>query len=197
MELSHAYATEDELREHLGDQTQRRIPAGQVVRALNAASRAIDQHTGLRQYGLGFWSDVTPATRTFETVDANELLVPPIATPDTITITTAGTNWVTTDYLLYPLDGAVRTVIRTAGLTGTKRFPTNDVTTVLTRWGYLECPDEVNEACLLKAASLFARKDAPFGVATFGDFAAVRITRRDPDVIELLNDFCLDIAMVG
>jgi hypothetical protein len=35
------------------------------------------------------------------------------------------------------------------------------------------------------------------GVATFGDFAALRVTRRDPDVMELLAPYVLDVAMVG
>jgi hypothetical protein len=42
---------------------------------------------------------------------------------------------------------------------------------------------------ILKAASLFKRKDAPFGVAGINDFGPVRITRTDPDVIDLLRSF--------
>ena len=65
-------------------------------------------------------------------------------------------------------------------------LPTLQVTAT---FGWSAIPFEVNEACILKAASLFKRKDAPFGVAGFGEFGAVRITRADPDVMELLANF--------
>jgi hypothetical protein len=42
---------------------------------------------------------------------------------------------------------------------------------------------------MLKAASLFKRKDAPFAVAGFSEFGAVRIGRNDPDVLELLGGY--------
>jgi hypothetical protein len=52
-------------------------------------------------------------------------------------------------------------------------------------------------ATILKATQLFKRKDAPFGVLQFGDIAAVRVTRADADVVELLWPYQRDVAMVG
>jgi hypothetical protein len=72
-----------------------------------------------------------------------------------------------------------------------KVFPLSDrraTLQVTAKFGWSAVPVDVEEACLLKAASLFKRKDAPFGVAGFGEFGVVRI-RRDSDVGELLNPY--------
>lgn len=68
-------------------------------------------------------------------------------------------------------------------------WPNLPTVQVTARFGWSAVPYQVNEATILKAASLFKRKDAPFGVAGFNEFGAVRITRKDPDVLELLSDF--------
>lgn len=192
MELSHAYATEDALREQLGD-SQKRLPKAMLIRALNAASRAIDNHTRDQ-----FYADDTPSLRQFESADGDEVMVSPsIATTTGLIITSEGANWATTDYRLYPLDKPSKTVIRRDPVTGGRRFRAGYLVDVTARWGWITHPPEVEEACLLKATTLFSRKDAPFGVATFGDFAALRISRQDPEVIELLSTYVLDVAMVG
>ena len=182
----------------MGDSQYQRLPEDMLVRALNASSRAIDNHTQDQ-----FWADPTPVTRAFQADVCDALyLTPSIATPGAVTISSAdgGTvfiDWLATDYVLSPTDKASKSAIKIHRVTGGRRFPLNDITNVATRWGWLAYPVEVNMACLLKASSLFHRKDAPFGVATFGDFAAVRITRRDPEVMELLETYVLDVANVG
>jgi hypothetical protein len=60
---------------------------------------------------------------------------------------------------------------------------------VTARWGWSSVPIEVYEACLLKAAALYKRRDSVQGVAGFGDFGVVRIGRSDPDVIDLLGPY--------
>jgi hypothetical protein len=68
---------------------------------------------------------------------------------------------------------------------------------ITARWGWSFCPPGIEEATLLVATRLFKRKDAPYGVAQFGDIAAVQIVRTDLDVQELLQPYVRDVAMVG
>ena len=68
---------------------------------------------------------------------------------------------------------------------------------VTAKHGWSAVPDDVAQACILKAAALFKRKDAPFGVAGFGEFGAVRIGKEDPQVIELLQEYRRYKALVA
>lgn len=57
-------------------------------------------------------------------------------------------------------------------------------------FGWAAVPDQVNLACVLQAARLFKRFDSPLGVAGFGDFGVMRVSRFvDPDVESLLSMF--------
>lgn len=47
--------------------------------------------------------------------------------------------------------------------------------------------DTLREACLLLTSRLFRRRLSPEGVAGFGDFGAVRVTRLDPDIERLIT----------
>ena len=60
---------------------------------------------------------------------------------------------------------------------------------VTARWGWSAVPDAVNEACILRAAALYKRKEAPFAVAGFDGFGAVRLRAQDPDVSALLGSY--------
>ena len=59
--LTHAYCTVDDLREQLGDLTSQSLSERQLIRAINAASRAVDNYTDRR-----FWMDATPTTQLFQ-----------------------------------------------------------------------------------------------------------------------------------
>jgi hypothetical protein len=48
-------------------------------------------------------------------------------------------------------------------------------------------PANLREATLLQTARTFRRRLSPVGVAGFGDFGAVRVTRVDPDVEALIT----------
>ena len=54
--------------------------------------------------------------------------------------------------------------------------------------GWPAVPDAVKESTRIAAANLFRRKDAPFGVAGFGEFA-LRLTQQDPTVMGLLHRY--------
>jgi hypothetical protein len=55
-------------------------------------------------------------------------------------------------------------------------------------FGWPAVPAAVKQASLISAADLFRMKDAPFGVAGFGEFGAVKITA-NPKVMALLQRY--------
>jgi hypothetical protein len=196
------YATVDELRDHLGDSGRNALDGDQLERACRASSRAVDRWCHRR-----FWQDPTPVARTFWTTNPWRATLPDLATTtgllvktDTAGDGTYATTWtITTDFRVEPRDApadgggyAYDELQAVGGKTfptlgpPSARFPGLQVTG---RWGWSQVPDQVREATLLRAAALWRRKDAPFGVATFDQFGPVRITRADPDVVDLLGPF--------
>lgn len=199
MAVVNGYATVQELRDHLGDGSSN-LTAALLERAINASSRAIDKHCGRR-----FWLDTSTAERTYVMGCADSVYVDDIGSRTGVVVkigsdgsTFPTTLTVGTDYVLEPrnadkfasssFDAYAFNEIRFVGSRPTAD-PLRPTLQVTARHGWSAVPDEVSQACLLKAASLFKRKDAPFGVAGFGDFGPVRITRNDPDVIDLLSSF--------
>lgn len=55
-------------------------------------------------------------------------------------------------------------------------------------FGWPRVPSNVKQACLILAEELFKVKDAPFGVAGFADYGAVRV-RENPKVASLLQNY--------
>lgn len=212
-ELVHAYCTTDDLREQLGDLTQQNLSERMLNRGINAASRAVDNWTDRR-----FWADETPQTLLFQPEYCNgELwLDTDISSTTGLAVATDldgsgnySTAWATTDYRLWPYrantpgspyggwsklesNGRLRWDIRSP--VGNRGLLPVQITA---RFGWSFTPPGVEQATILKATQLFKRKDAPYGVAQFGDIAAVQITRKDADVVELLWPYMRDAAMVG
>lgn len=199
MPVVNGYCTVEEVRSQLGD-TGSKLDTALLERAVSAASRAVDRFCGRR-----FYQDPAPVARQFNPIDVYCALVDDISSKTGLVVQTdnMGTGTYTTtlgpnDYRLEPLNAEqygpayswTRIVSQRPWLqsyTGPLRPPYLQVTA---RWGWSAVPDEVAEATILKATSLFSRKDAPFGIAGFGEFG-VRISRRDPDVVELLSPYQL------
>lgn len=57
---------------------------------------------------------------------------------------------------------------------------------VTARWGWPAVPDAIAEATLLQASRLYRRKDSPEGVLGSAEWGAIRVSRLDPDVAELV-----------
>jgi hypothetical protein len=200
------YGTVNELRQALGDDVRMLLDAGQLTQALRSASRAVDNHCARR-----FWLDPTATSRTYRPIDRWCAWVDDIGSTTGLVVKTdtAGNGtWATTlavgtDFQLEPLNAAANggayawwKVVAIgnpfpgpAGYGGQR--PTVQVTA---RHGWSTVPDPVREATLLKAARLYRRKDAPFGVAGFDEFGPVRITRSDSDVVELLAPYSMSMA---
>lgn len=197
--MTHGYCTVDDVRGQLTDISSK-LDSAPIERAINATSRAIDQHCNRR-----FWKDTAPVARVFEAIDSHVLSVNDIASSSGLAVAvdsagdgTFSTTWASTDYQLKPLnadaDGGAYSWSEIA-TTGGVCFPWfrngRPGVRVTAAWGWSQVPDQVTSAAILKAVSLFMRKDAPFGVAGFNEFGPVRITKRDPDVMDLLSPFIL------
>ena len=205
MAVVNGYCTTAQLRTHLEDAAST-LSTELLERAINASSRSIDRHCQRR-----FWLDTATAVRTFIVAQSDSVYVDDIGTRTGLVVKIGidGINYPTTlttdtDFVLEP-----RNADKFAGssidayafwqlrMVGSQRLyvdcarPTLQITA---RYGWSAVPSEVEQACILKAASLFKRKDAPFGVAGFGEFGAVRITRADPDVIDLLAEYRVLVA---
>lgn len=196
MAVVNGYLTVDQLREHLGD-TGSKIDIDLLERSINATSRAIDRFTGRK-----FWQDATVKVRHYRPESSWLAFTHDISTTTGLVIKTDPggdytwtDTWTTADYDLEPDDNdqdesayawwRIRAIGDFAFTAGSNRRTLQ----VTAKFGWSAIPADVEYAALLKASSLFRRKDAPFGIAGFGDFGPVRITRKDPDVIELLNPF--------
>jgi len=112
------------------------------------------------------------------------------------------TTWSAADYELEPLNGIVE------GQTGWpywqikavggRTFPcgrraTVEITAV---WGWAAVPDPIKDATLIIASESFKLREAPFGVAGFGEFGVVRITTNQV-AMRKLAPYVKDAVKVG
>jgi hypothetical protein len=52
-------------------------------------------------------------------------------------------------------------------------------------------PAQVKQACRLQVARVMKRQESPLGVAGFGEFGVVRVSRLDPDIDAMLQPYKL------
>lgn len=168
-----------------------------IEQAVAAASRMIDLRCG-RQ----FYSPTGVSARTFGAMDrhvtvgdAQSLRVDDIATSSGLIVETktnfAGTWTTVTGVEVGPDNADVHgrpwtEVVYQAGWIG----DTSKVR-VTARWGWPGVPDGVTQACTLLAARLYRRKDSPNGVLGSADWGAIRVSRFDPDVENLIAPYIL------
>ncbi|MFD9368779.1 head-tail connector protein [Streptomyces sp. NPDC060020] len=166
-----------------------------LEQALTAASRAIDKAVGRR-----FWLDGTavqrvyrPQGRTVVEDDGTALLVDDIGSTSGLIVETGSAgSWSTlTGWEALPdnalADGRPITGLLRSGSWGTG---TNRVR-ITARFGWPAVPDEIVQATLIQANRLFKRKDSPEGVTGSAEWGVVRLSRRDPDVWNLIEPYVL------
>lgn len=104
------------------------------------------------------------------------------------------TTWSASDYQLLPTNPSASGETwpyTEVSAVGSRTFPysarrgTVEVSGV---FGWPAVPAPVVQATMLVASELFRLRDAPFGVAGFGEFGAVRV-RENPKVAELLDPY--------
>lgn len=107
------------------------------------------------------------------------------------------TTWSASDYQLHPVNPAAAPEVRPytkIQAVGSQTFPLplvigrRDMVQVTGVFGWPAVPIAVKQATLILAEELFKLKDAPFGVAGFGDLGVVRI-RENPKVAALIGPY--------
>lgn len=197
-----AYATLDELKERL------KVTAVQVgvdgltddgtlQDKLVTASRDIDTDCGRPH---GFWLDPAPVQRIFNvarrvvpTRDGYKLLIDDIGDLFGLIVELGcGFEWTPlVDYETGPdnalLDGrAIEWLLRPyQPWTASPRQRVR----ITARWGWPAIPNQIKEACLIRAHRLCRRPDSPEGIAGSSAFGPIRVSRWDPDYTKLISDF--------
>ena len=194
MPLTNAYCTLNELKAAL--RITDAVDDTLLENCINASSRLIDGYTNRHFYNAG------TATRVYAAESALLVQTDDIA-GTAITLRTASTEvgtydttFAVTDYQMEPLNRiseGQEWVFTRLRAVGDYLFPPLDdqawvqVTAV---FGWNAVPPQVTQATILQSARLFKRYDSPLGVAGFGDFGAVRVSRAlDPDVAQLVDPF--------
>lgn len=193
------YVTANELKAYIG--LTLTTTDDQIAAAVTSASREIDGHCRRR-----FYADAAATARVFHRVDNHSARIDDaiVGTITTIELDT-GTDrtWAKTltagEWIAYPLNGIGDTgepwpvtKIRTAGeltipVDNTAGLPTVRVTA---RWGWPSVPQPVKQATLIVAAEIYKLREAPFGVAGFDTYGAVRI-KSLPQVERMLGPYVL------
>lgn len=167
--------------------------------ALASASRSIDRTCGQR-----FYLDTSTSQRTYNParrVCADEsgelLLIDPIGSLTGLVVETgSGSSWAAiTDYETYPdnaiADGVPVTGLLRASSLWSWNYGSTTRVRVTALWGWPAVPEAIETATLIQASRFFKRKDSPEGVLGSADWGAVRLSRRDPDVWNLIEPYVL------
>jgi hypothetical protein len=168
-----------------------------LTRALGAASRDIDKVCGRR-----FYADTMATARIYYPssvlgVDVDDFY----STNGLVVATDTGddgvfeTTWLSSDYQVEPLNGIVDGEpgwpYNRVAAARSRTFPVSSYRApvqVTARWGWAAVPAAVREATLVLASELAKLKEAPFGVAGFGEFGPVRV-RENPIAMRLLRPY--------
>lgn len=165
-------------------------------RALSAASRSIDTTTGRR-----FWLDEEATTRTFRLsgrlvcdADGELLLVDDIG-DDTDMLVQSGSGGVfvgVTGYETSPdnalADGEAITGLRL--VLGHWGMATTRVR-ITAKFGWPTIPADIVEAALIQATRLYKRQGSPEGIIGSAEWGVRNLSRRDPDVWNLVEPYIL------
>lgn len=168
-----------------------------LTRALNSACTLIDDLCG-RSFSLGSaLSDlvVPVAGSTFSDEDGEHLLIPDVGTLTGLVVATgAGSTFTALPagaYEAMPLTAISRgrpvTEIVMIGSCW-PRFAGSRVR-VTAKFGWPSVPNNIMSACLLMSMRLWKRKDSPEGVIGSAEWGAIRVSRFDSDVENLLAPY--------
>jgi hypothetical protein len=194
--VANEYGTLPALKEKLGIEADDTTRDTLLTSALASASRSIDKTTGRR-----FWLDPSVVQRTYRLpgrvvcdADGDLLLVDDIGSATGLVVETgSGTSFtVLTGYETSPdnalADGEPITGLRRVNSTW------GSVTSrvrITARFGWPAVPDDIAEAALIQASRLYKRKDSPEGIIGSAEWGVRNLSRRDPDVWNLIEPFLL------
>ena len=195
------YASVPELKGYIGVTDTN--DDGRILDSLETASRWIDRYCS-RQFGLSS----TATARVFSdwscSVDVDDFWTTTglVVKTDTAGDGTYSTTLSASNYRVEPSNGIVDgeigwpyyRLILVNTYPVTSQFPWLQVTA---KWGWSAVPGPVKTACLLVASeNLKLAREAPFGVAGYGAFGAVRI-RDNPRAESMLQPYRRDPVLVA
>lgn len=189
------YATLAELKSRLQINTSSQD--AELLDVLLAASRAVDAFCG-----RSFADSGAVSTRTFRAITGDLAYVDDFHTTTGLVIATDPSEdasfsavWAATDYQLEPLGGVMDGItgwphsrIVAVGNHAFGVAPGRTLLRVTARWGWAAVPAPVKQATLILAEELYKLRDAPFGVAGFDQYGAVRV-RDNPRTAALLQPY--------
>lgn len=206
------YATDGDFQAWLGTEGVSKTQFRDLARI--SATRAIDEYCQRH-----FWQDGTsgtPVARTFEATSCSHLqfgpfndlsaVVVPVVATDEAGDGTFETTWAASDYQLLPFTRPTGRPYTALEATAGRRFPYHyagsgrrDRVRVTGVWGWDAVPDDVKQACLIKAAKIYTRHQSHQGFAVgIGDFGIVRISQfEDPEVVALLAPYRKTAVLVA
>lgn len=195
------YITDELFRDFIHDPSLN--DTATLTRVMTAASREVD-----KDCGRFFYADTSATAKTFSTCDEFRCDMDDqwdissttslVVKSDTNGDGSYDATWtITTDFILEPVNQA-RNGIRgwpweSIRAVGSRQFPVASSgqpypVQVTAKWGWAAVPDAVVYATLLMANAMYKRGDAPFGVAGFDAFGAVRV-RSDPQYLAAISPF--------
>ena len=192
------YATVDALKLSLNIEIDDTSEDAALLRNLTAACRRIDRTTGRR-----FWRDDAAVARIYRPTGrllwdggGHLLRIDDVATAAglIVEVGSAAGGWTAvTGYDTTP-DNALADGEPITGLLHPMQWPLYTSTArvrVTAVGGWPSVPPEVEPAALLQAARIHRRKDSPEGILGSAEWGAVRVSRVDPDIADLISHLTL------
>jgi hypothetical protein len=190
MAITNGYCTAAQVRSAIGIEDSE--DDALIDAAVNAASRQIDAHCGRR-----FWQDGTVVAREFYAESSSDLYVGDISTATGLIVKLdeadtgafGTTLTISTHFLLGPLNAADETPVRPYThirlVDGAYTFPMSSSgrpgVQVTAKYGWPAVPDDVTQACILQARTLFKAPATQFGAFQVGvDGFSRQIRGMDP-----------------
>ena len=201
MAITNGYITQNQLKAFVGIPTSDSQDDDILDDAINAASRQIDAFCG-RQ----FYADGSTSARKFFTNDLYRLRVDDISTTTGLVVKydddddgTYETTVSSSDFQVLPINGVVGGIqgnpfyivelISDGNHEWPLDFSSNRPRAEITaKWGYATTPEQIRQATLMLASELFAKRNAPLGVAGIGDFGVVNI-QQNREITRLIAPF--------
>ena len=161
--------------------------------AIESASRQIDQSCERQFFQAS-------ATRVFAPRDSYVTEIDDLVSLTTLKTSSDAdgvfdTTWQPKDYQLEPLNniaGGIESPTTRIRATDEYLFVTDGgeaTVQVAGTFGWGSIPVQIQQATLILSSRLFERRNSPLGVAGFGDLGAIRVSRIDADIENLIMPF--------
>ena len=206
MAITNGYATLTEIKNYMSisDNTDNDL----LEDLIESASRSIDRIANRR-----FYLDATASARLYRAYSDIFVYVDDIGTTSSLVVATdengngtySKTLTLNQDYILDPLTASSlgRPFTQLTMVSNTETWPIFPGLTqnglrpgvqVTARWGWPSVPDDINMACLILAADLYKRKDAPGGILGLGDLGVVRMSPVGRDITAMVRAYKKEVV---